>query len=125
MIYTTKELEEFELNLGAIASKTIPHVLTGLHAIYVRVYQYGKRVIDVDNVFKAILDSIDHSKTIKRGKRELQVCATGIENDKMFQLIIGERVECKSKEEERLEIIIAPYEGLLPFVNIVIKEYGE
>jgi hypothetical protein len=125
VIYTTKELEEYELTIGKIASSVIPQVLTGYHAIYVRIYQYGKRLIDVDNTFKAILDSIDHSKTITRGKSELKVCETGIENDKMFNLVIGERVECEKKDEERLEIIIAPYEGLMPFVKLIVKEYGE
>jgi Holliday junction resolvase RusA-like endonuclease len=125
VIYTKKELEDFELTLGGIASKVIPDVLKGLHSIYVRVYQYGKRTVDIDNTFKAILDSLDNSKTIKRGKRELKVCETGIENDKMFQLIIGERVECENKDDERLEILIAPYEGLMPFVKLIVKEYGE
>lgn len=125
VIYTTKELEEYELTLGKIASSVIPEVLKGFHAIYVRIYQYGKRYIDVDNTFKAVQDSLDHGKTIKRGGKELQICDTGIEDDKYFQLIIGERVEAEDKENERLEILIAPYEGLLPFVEIILKEYGD
>ncbi len=124
IIYTTKELEEYELTIGGIASKAIPHVLTGYHCIYVRIYQYGQRHIDVDNCFKAIQDSIDHGKTIKRGNNRIQICETGIEDDKYFQLIIGERVFCESKEEERLEILIAPYEGLVPFVELIVKEYA-
>jgi Holliday junction resolvase RusA-like endonuclease len=122
LLYTTRELEEFELTLGKIVGETIPEVLTGNHALYVRVYQHGKRTIDIDNTFKAILDSFDHGKKIKRGEREIQVCATGIEDDKLFQLIIGERFECEDKEDERLEIFVAPYHGLLPFVSLVLKE---
>jgi Holliday junction resolvase RusA-like endonuclease len=125
IMYTTKELEEYELTLGNIASLVIPEVLKGYHAIYVRIFQYGKRDIDVDNTFKAIQDSLDHGKTIKRGKKELQICETGIEDDKYFKLIIGERVTAESKEEERVEIMIAPYEGLFNFVKLIMKEYGE
>lgn len=125
VIYTTKELEDYELTIGKIAESVIPQTLFGLHAIYVRIYQYGKRYIDVDNTFKAIQDSLDHGKTITRGKREIRICETGIEDDKYFQLIIGERVEAESKEEEKIEVIIAPYEGLFPFVKLVMKEYGD
>jgi Holliday junction resolvase RusA-like endonuclease len=123
VIYTTKELEEYELTIGAIASKVIPEVLTGLHAIYVRIYQAGKRTIDVDNTFKAIQDSLDHGKTIKRGKKEIQICETGIEDDKLFQLIIGERINIDDKEQERIEIIVAPYTDLLSFVMLIMGEY--
>ncbi|RPK20006.1 hypothetical protein EDO6_06523 [Paenibacillus xylanexedens] len=31
---------------------------------------------------------------------------------------------CETKEEERLEILIAPYEGLMPFVELIVKEYA-
>lgn len=125
LIYTTKELEEYELTIGGIASKAIPHVLTGYHSIYVRIFQYGKRHIDVDNCFKAIQDSLDHGKTINRGKSKIQICETGIEDDKYFQLVVGERVFCNSKEEERIEILIAPYEGLMPFARLITEEYAD
>jgi Holliday junction resolvase RusA-like endonuclease len=125
IMYTKKELEDFELTLGRIASTIIPETLTELQSIFVRYYQYGKRDIDIDNPLKAIFDSLDHSKTIKRGKVELQVCSTGIANDKLFQLVIAERVVAETKEEERIEIMIAPYEGILPFVKLILKEYDK
>lgn len=109
--------------VGEEASRVIPHVLDGLHCLYLRIYQYGKRWIDVDNCFKGVQDGLDHTKTIKRGKQEIQVCSTGIANDKLFQLIIGERIVCENADEQRIEAIIAPYEGLLDFVMTIGKEY--
>lgn len=125
MIYTTKELEEYEIMIGTIADAIIPETLVGFQSLYVRIYQHGKRWIDVDNAFKGILDGLDSSKVIKRGKKQIQVCTTGVENDKFFQLIIGERVFTDDKANERIEILIAPYEGMLPFVEIIDSEYGE
>jgi hypothetical protein len=92
--------------------------------MYLRVYQHGKRWIDVDNVFKAIQDSLDVTKTIKRGKKEIQICDTGIANDRLFQLIIGERIHVESKEEERVELIIEEYKGLFHLADTVKNHYG-
>jgi hypothetical protein len=124
-IYTTKELEEYELMVGKLASESIPNTLEGLHCLYLRIYQHGKRWIDVDNCFKGVQDGIDNGKTIKRGKKEIQICETGISDDKMFHIIIGERVFCETAEEQRIEVLIAPYEGLMNFVKLIVKEYGE
>lgn len=124
IIYTTKELEEYEIALGKIAEAIIPETLKGYHSLYLRVYSYGKRMIDIDNCYKAILDSLDNTKIIKKGKNEIQVCKTGIENDKYFQLLVGERIIVNSKDEERLEIIISPYEGLDNLVKLVKDVYN-
>jgi hypothetical protein len=124
VIYTTKELEEYELLVGQIAGETIPQVLNGYHCLYLRIYQHGKKFIDVDNCFKAIGDGIDNTKTIKRGTKEIQVCKTGIANDKYFQLTIGERIIVSSAEEQRVEVLIAPYQGLFRFVDTIREVYG-
>jgi hypothetical protein len=123
VIYTTKELEDYELMIGEIASKFIPEVLDGYHSVYLRIYQHGKKFIDVDNCFKAVQDSVDHSKTIKRGKNELQVCKTGIVNDKLFQLIVGERIIVDKAEEQRIEVLIAPYKGIFKFASLIKDIY--
>jgi Holliday junction resolvase RusA-like endonuclease len=124
VIYTTKELEEYELMVGEIASATIPEVLNGYHSLYLRIYQHGKRFVDVDNCFKAVQDGMDNEKTIKRGKKEIRVCETGIANDKMFQLIIGERIVCESAEEQRIEVLIAEYRGIFHFASLIKEIYG-
>jgi Holliday junction resolvase RusA-like endonuclease len=124
IIYTTKELEDFELMVGKIAEEHIPEILNGYHCMYLRVYQHGKKWIDIDNVFKTIQDSLDNGKKIKRGKNEIQICKTGIKDDKLFQLIIGERIIVGSAEEQKVEILIAPYEGLFRFVDVIREAYG-
>ncbi|HLI46122.1 MAG TPA: hypothetical protein VKU94_02915 [Geobacterales bacterium] len=124
VIYTTKELEQYEMMIGKIAEEAIPEILRGFHSLYLRVYSTKGRLIDIDNCYKALLDSLDNSKVIKRGKKEVQVCNTGIENDKYFQLLVGERIIVDKKEEERLEVIIAPYEGLFKFSNLIKKIYN-
>ena len=123
VIYTTKELEEYEIMIGEIASKFIPEVLDGYHSLYLRIYQHGKKFIDVDNCFKAVQDSVDNSKTIKRGKKEINICETGIANDKLFQLIVGERIIVEKAEEQRIEVLIAPYKGLFKFAELVKSVY--
>jgi Holliday junction resolvase RusA-like endonuclease len=123
IIYTTKALEDYELKVGQLAREVIPNVLTGFQSIYIRVYQKGKKWIDIDNCFKAIQDGLDNTKTIKRGKKEIKVCETGIANDKYFQLVIGERIIVETEEEQRVEVLIAPYEGLLKFVGTIAEEY--
>lgn len=124
VIYTTRELEDFELMVGAIAEEVIHETLTGYHCLYVRTYQHGKKWIDVDNVFKAIQDSLDTGKKIKRGKKEIQICRTGIKDDKLFQLIIGERIIVDSADQQRVEILIAPYKGIFRFVDLIREVYG-
>lgn len=124
VIYTKKELEDYELKIGALAEKVIPHVLDGYHAIFLRIYQYGKKFIDVDNTFKATQDGIDNGKKIKKGKKEIQICKTGIRDDKYFQLIAGERVFVDTKEEERIEVIITKYKGIIHLSNLIQKIYG-
>src|SRR5437764_9825943 len=112
MIYTTRDLEDYEMMIGQIANDVIPETITTYASMYMRVYQHGKKWIDIDNCFKAIQDGLDATKKIKRGKSEIQVCNTGIANDKFFQLIIGERIHCEKSEEQRVELIITEYNGL-------------
>lgn len=124
IMYTTKELEEYELLVGKAVSDAIPTILPhDFYSIYLRIYQHGKKWIDVDNCFKAIQDGMDSTKTIKRGKQEIKVCESGIENDRYFQLIVGERIIVESAEEQRVELIIAPYRGLFNLVSIVKEHY--
>jgi hypothetical protein len=123
IIYTTRELEEYELMIGRIVSNVIPKTIETYTSIYLRVYQHGKRWIDIDNCFKAIGDGVDNSKTIKRGNDKIQVCETGIKNDKLFQLLIGERIHVESKEDERVELIIAEYKGIIHFTNLISEHY--
>lgn len=124
MIYTTRDLEDYEMMIGQIANDAIPETINTYASMYMRVYQHGKKWIDVDNCFKAIQDGLDSTKVIKRGKNEIQICNTGIANDKFFQLIIGERIHVESTEEQRVEIIIEEYKGLFHLVDTV-KEYYE
>jgi Holliday junction resolvase RusA-like endonuclease len=124
MIYTTKELEDYEMMVGKIANDIIPETINAYASLYMRVYQHGKRWIDVDNCFKAIQDGLDATKIIKRGKKEIQVCNTGIANDKYFQLIVGERIHVESAEEQRIELIITEYAGLFNLVDVVKNHYG-
>lgn len=124
IIYTTKELEDFELMIGKIAEEVIPETLNTYQCLYLRIYQHGKKWIDVDNVFKGVQDSLDSGKKIKRGKKEIQICSTGIKDDKLFQLIIGERIIVASAEEQRVEVLIAPYQGLFKFVDLIRDVYG-
>jgi Holliday junction resolvase RusA-like endonuclease len=124
IIYTTRDLENYEMMVGQIANDVIKETITTYASMYMRVYQHGKRWIDVDNVFKAVQDSLDVTKTIKRGKTEIQVCQTGIANDRLFQLIIGERIHVESKEEERVELIIEEYKGLFHLADTVKSHYG-
>jgi Holliday junction resolvase RusA-like endonuclease len=124
IIYTTRDLEDYEMMVGQIANDVIKETITTYASMYMRVYQHGKRWIDVDNVFKAVQDSLDVTKTIKRGKNEIQVCQTGIANDRLFQLIVGERIHVESKEEEKVELIIEEYKGLFHLVDTVKKQYG-
>lgn len=124
IIYTTKDLEEYELSVGKAVQEVVKETIQGYTSLYMRVYQHGKRWIDVDNCFKAIQDGLDHTKTIKRGKNEIQVCETGIANDKLFQLIIGERVHVESAEEQRIELILTEYKGLFHLVDCIKDKYG-
>lgn len=124
-IYTTKDLEDYELGVGKVVSEIIPETLPhGFYSLYLRIYQHGKKWIDVDNCFKAIQDGMDATKTIKRGKNEIKVCESGIENDKYFQLIVGERIIVEEAEEQRVELIIEPYQGLFHLADTVKKHYG-
>ena len=122
-IYTTAELENYEMMVGQIASEVIPQTIEGLVSVYVRVYQHGKRWIDIDNAFKGILDGIDASKVIKKGKQSINVCSTGIENDKYVQLIVGERVHVNFEEEQRVEVIITEYKGLFHLTEVLKHHY--
>jgi hypothetical protein len=124
MIYTTRDLEDYEIMIGQIANDVIKETINTYASMYLRVYQQGKRWIDVDNVFKAVQDSLDVTKTIKRGKKEIKICDTGIANDRLFQLIIGERIHVESKEEERVELVIEEYKGLFHLVDTVKNHYG-
>jgi hypothetical protein len=126
IIYTTKELEDYELMIGEIAGIAIPEVLVGYYSLYVRIYQKGLRFIDIDNSLKGIQDSLDSTKYITRNKVNIKICPTGILDDKYFQLIVGERFifENKSEEEERIEIIIAPYRGIFGLAETIREEYG-
>lgn len=124
MIYTTRDLEDYEMMIGQIANDVIPETITTYASMYMRVYQHGKKWIDIDNCFKAIQDGLDATKKIKRGKSEIQVCNTGIANDKFFQLIIGERIHCEKSEEQRVELIITEYKGLFGLCNVVQEHYG-
>jgi Holliday junction resolvase RusA-like endonuclease len=124
MIYTTRDLEDYEMMIGQIANDVIDETITTYASMYMRVYQHGKKWIDIDNCFKAIQDGLDHTKVIKRGKKEIQVCNTGIANDKLFQLIIGERIHCEKAEEQRVELIITEYKGLFGLVDVVKEHYG-
>jgi hypothetical protein len=123
MIYTTRDLEDYEMMIGQIANDVIPETINGYASMYMRIYQHGKRWIDVDNCFKAVQDGLDATKVIKRGKNEIQVCNTGIANDKYFQLIIGERIHVESAEEQKIELIITEYKGLFNLVDVVKEHY--
>lgn len=124
MIYTTRDLEDYEMMIGQIANDVIPETINTYASMYMRIYQHGKRWIDVDNCFKAIGDGLDATKKIKRGKNEIQVCDTGIANDKYFQLVIGERFHVESAEEQRVELIVSEYKGLFSLVDTVRDHYG-
>lgn len=124
IIYTTRVLEDYEMMIGQKVQEIVPEVIEGYASLYVRVYQHGKRWIDVDNCFKAIQDGMDNTKTIKRGKQEIQVCQTGISNDKMFQLIAGERIHVENADEQRVEFIVTEYKGLFHLVDCVREHYG-
>jgi hypothetical protein len=124
MIYTTRDLEDYEMMVGRVANDVIPETINTYASMYMRIYQCGKLWIDVDNCFKAVQDGLDHTKTITRNKKEIKICDTGIANDKYFQLIIGERVHVETKEEQRIELIITEYKGLFNLVNTVGKHYN-
>jgi Holliday junction resolvase RusA-like endonuclease len=124
MIYTTRDLENYEMMVGEIANNAIPKTIDTYASVYLRVYQSGKRWLDIDNTFKAILDGLDTTKKIKRGKEEIHVCKTGIANDRYFQLLIGERIHVETQEEQRVELIITEYRGLFDLANTVKEHYG-
>jgi hypothetical protein len=124
MIYTTRDLEDYEMMIGRIANEIIPETINTYASMYMRIYQHGKKWIDVDNCFKAVQDGLDATKKIKRGKNEIQVCNTGIANDKYFQLIIGERIHVESAEEQKIELIITEYKGLINLVDVVKEHYS-
>ena len=123
IIYTTRDLEEYEMMVGRIANNIIPETINTYASAYVRVYQHGKSWIDIDNTFKGIFDGLDASKIIKRGKKNIQVCETGIANDKYFQLVVGERIHVANSDEQRIEVIITEYKGLVELVDVVKHHY--
>lgn len=123
IIYTTRELEEYEMMVGRIANDVIPETINTFASAYVRVYQHGKTWIDIDNTFKGILDGLDKTKTIKRGKNEIRVCETGIANDRYFQLVVGERIHVANADEQRVEVIISEYKGLIELIDIIKHHY--
>lgn len=124
IMYTTRDLEDYEMMIGKIANDVIPETINTYASLYMRIYQHGKKWIDIDNCFKAVQDSLDATKVIKRGKNEIQVCNTGIANDKLFQLIIGERIHVETAEEQRVELILTEYKGLFHFSDVVKEHYG-
>lgn len=124
LIYTKRELEDYEMMVGQIANDVIPETINTYASMYVRVYQKGKQFIDIDNVLKALGDGLDVTKKIKRGKNEIQVCNTGIANDKYIQLIIVERIHVESAEEQRVDLIISEYKGLFHLVDAIKEQYG-
>lgn len=127
-IYTTNEMKDYQIRIGEEVKKIIPKTLTGLHSIYVRCYSVDaeSKLYDIDNPLKAVLDSTESTKKIKNGKKEIFICeGSGIDNDKHYQLAIGERVFVKTKEEERIEVLIAPYRGLLDFAMTITSVYQE
>lgn len=124
IVYTTREMEDFQIMIGGLAQQLIPKTLTGFYSIYTRCYS-TKRLYDVDNPLKAILDSLDNSKKIKRGKKEIILCEdSGIENDKNFWLVASERFLVDTPQEERVEVIISPYRGIFNFANLISEIYA-
>jgi Holliday junction resolvase RusA-like endonuclease len=123
MIYTTRDLEDYEMMVGRVANDVIPETINTYASMYMRIYQHGKKWIDVDNCFKAVQDGLDATKVIDRGKNKIQVCDTGIANDKYFQLIIGERIHVETAEEQRIELVITEYKGLFHLVDTVKNHY--
>jgi len=124
IIYTTRELEDYEILIGKLVEQVIPKTIDSYTSLYVRIYQHGKKWIDIDNCFKAIQDGMDSKKTIKRGQKDIRVCETGMEDDKLFQLIIGERIHVENAEEQRVEIIVEDYKGLFHLVDTVRSHYN-
>ncbi|MNT45319.1 hypothetical protein D3C72_1818980 [compost metagenome] len=124
IIYTTKEMEEYQIHIGEMVKKVIPKTLTGLHSIYVRCYSTRTKLYDIDNPLKAILDSTESTKKIKRGKKEIYICEnSGVDNDKNYQLAIGERIFVDDKDEERIEVIITPYRGIMDLAKLIVLTY--